>query len=436
MSSHVKKKREDYDRKYYQKSQYKRFKSELFNSEYIRKQNARQQKCRRLKAEAQQTSINTTESTTATAEVPSDAAKSITATAQSPSTVRTNLRRTEGIRRRRAYTRKMKNENEKLSNEINVLRKQNLKLKKALSQQHSEDIEKDDETPTVSPTKLFLKNVSPRAKKRATKRLIDKKQQLPRGSVSKFRLKLGINLSNDYSSQSDISSTLQKDIEEFLCQDDVTKQAPDKKKHVNGKQIRYLLNHLSTIHQRFIMESGLNCHYSTFTRYIPDHVLKPSTDDWGTCLCIICLNPQLKLEKLQRLKFLYPVLKTILPDGLADITELVTDEIKTKEFLDNLIKLKDEKFNITYTEWTKKKHSKSDVPVSTKTTLTISIFDFTTKFLNEINNLVSHIDRVRQQFRAAKQAKQAATEQEDTVAIHLDWWENFKLKQARQEKGK
>ncbi|CAF1231154.1 unnamed protein product [Rotaria sp. Silwood1] len=242
MSSHVKKKREDYDRKYYQKSQYKRFKSELFNSEYIRKQNARQQKCRRLKAEAQQTSINTTESTTATAEVPSDAAKSITATAQSPSTVRTNLRRTEGIRRRRAYTRKMKNENEKLSNEINILRKQNLKLKKALSQQHSEDIEKDYETPTVSPTKLFLKNVSPRAKKRATKRLIDKKQQLPRGSVSKFRLKLGINLSNDYSSQSDISSTLQKDIEEFLCQDDVTKQAPDKKKHVNGKQIRYSLD--------------------------------------------------------------------------------------------------------------------------------------------------------------------------------------------------
>ncbi|CAF4101499.1 unnamed protein product, partial [Rotaria magnacalcarata] len=45
-------------------------------------------------------------------------------------------------------------------------------------------------------------------------------------------------------------------------------------------------------------------------------------------------------------------------------------------------------------------------------------------------DLVSHIDRVRQQFRAEKQARQMATEQEDTITIQLDWSENFKLKQA------
>ncbi|CAF1666236.1 unnamed protein product, partial [Rotaria sp. Silwood1] len=50
-------------------------------------------------------------------------------------------------------------------------------------------------------------------------------------------------------------------------------------------------------------------------------------------------------------------------------------------------------------------------------------------------DLIAHIDRVRQQFRAAKQARQAAMEQEDTITIHLDWSENFKLKQPRQEKG-
>jgi hypothetical protein len=190
--------------------------------------------------------------------------------------LKTTLRKAEGIRRRRAHTRKMKNENEKLSNEIKVLRKENLNLKKILSEQRSEDIETDDETPTVSPTKLFLKNLSPRAKQNATKRLLDKKEELPRGSISKFRQKLGINLSNDYSSPSNTSSILQNGIEEFLCQDDVTKQAPDKKKNINGKQIRYLLNHLSTVHQRFILETGNNCHYSTFTRYVPDYVLKPS----------------------------------------------------------------------------------------------------------------------------------------------------------------
>lgn len=93
----------------------------------------------------------------------------------------------------------------------------------------------------------------------------------------------------------------------------------------------------------------------------------------------------MKLEKLQRLKFLYSVLKALLPDGLTDITDLVTDEIKTKDFLNNLVKLKEEQFHITYTEWIKKKCDKSKVPVSTKTTITSSISDFITKFINEIN---------------------------------------------------
>ncbi|CAF4589711.1 unnamed protein product, partial [Rotaria magnacalcarata] len=80
-------------------------KSESFNSEYIRKQNARQQKCRRLKTTAQKTSTNATELTTATAQAPSNTT--------APPTVRTILRKAEGILRRRANTRKMKNKNEK-----------------------------------------------------------------------------------------------------------------------------------------------------------------------------------------------------------------------------------------------------------------------------------------------------------------------------------
>ncbi|CAF1283943.1 unnamed protein product [Adineta steineri] len=426
MASHVKKKRQDYNRKYYQKLQYKRVKSESFNSEYIRKQNARQQKCRRLKTTAQKISTNSTELTIAAAQAPSNTT--------APPTVRTILRKAEGILRRRANTRKMKNKNEKLSNEVKVLRKENSKLKRLLSQQHSKDSETNDITPAATPTKLFIDNVSTTAKKRATKRLLNKKENLPRGSLSKLRKKLGINLSNNYNPPSSTPSILQKDIEEFLLQDDVTKQAPDKKKQLHGKQIRYLLNHLSTIHQRFMTETGNNCHYSTFTRYVPDFIVKPSVNDWGTCLCAICINPQMKLEKLQNLKSRHSIIKTVLIDGLTDITELVTDEIKTKYFINNLATLKHEQFNITYSEWVKKKNEQSNVPISTKTTITSSMADFVNKFVNEIENLTHHIDRVRQQFRAAKQAKQMAIEQDDTVTIHLDWSENFNLKQARQEK--
>ncbi|CAF5060309.1 unnamed protein product, partial [Rotaria sp. Silwood1] len=257
----------------------------------------------------------------------------------------------------------------------------------------------------------------------------------PRGSVSKLR-KLGVNLSNNYDPPSSTPSILQKEIEDFLCQDDISKQAPDKKKQLHGKQIRYLLHHLSTVHQRFVTETGNSCHYSTFTRYVPDFVIKPNANDWGTCLCVTCLNPQMKFEKLQNLKSRYSIIKSVLIDGLTDITELVTDEIKTKDFKSNLAILKDEQFTITYSEWIKKKNDESNILVSTKTTITSFIADFVNKFTNEIENLTHHIDRMRQQFRAAKNARQMAMEEDDVATIHLDWSENFKLKQARQDKGK
>ena len=44
----------------------------------------------------------------------------------------------------------------------------------------------------------------------------------------------------------------------------------------------------------------MECSYSTFTRYVPDNICKPKAEDWGTCLCMKYLNPELKLEGLWR----------------------------------------------------------------------------------------------------------------------------------------
>lgn len=350
-----------YNLKYRRKIQLRRFMSKSFDLEFKTKQTARQQKCRQRKIEAK---------------------KEVAVALAQPAT-KLDLRKTEGAKRRRANTRKLKIENEKLLNKVQQLQKENLKMERLLSQQCSHEVHNVDTTPVMSPAKLFINNVSPSAKKRATKRLLNQKEHLPRGSISKFRKQLGINLSNDYNPPSDTSSTLQRDIQEFLCQDDVSKPAPDKKKQLNGKQIRYLLNHLSTIHQRFVAETGTNCHYSTFTRYVPDFVVKPNVNDWGTCLCVTCLNPQMKFEKLQGLKSRHSTIKSLLIDGLIDITELVTDEIKTRDFKSNLAIIKNEQFNITYSEWIKKKE-RSNTSVSTKITITSSIDDFVNKFTNEI----------------------------------------------------
>jgi len=107
-----------------------------------------------------------------------------------------------------------------------------------------------------------------------------KEEDLNRGTIFELRKKLGTNLSNNYSSSSNMTkTTFNQDIEEFLCQDDITKQAHAKMKQSHGKQIRYLLNHSSTIHQRFVSETNNNCHYSIFTCYVSDFVVKPNAHD-------------------------------------------------------------------------------------------------------------------------------------------------------------
>ena len=35
---------------------------------------------------------------------------------------------------------------------------------------------------------------------------------------------------------------------------------------------------------------------TTFTCHVPDNIIKPKPEDWGTFLCQTCLTPELKLS--------------------------------------------------------------------------------------------------------------------------------------------
>ncbi|CAF1678274.1 unnamed protein product [Adineta ricciae] len=99
----------------------------------------------------------------------------------------TDLRTVEGAKRRRANTKKLRDENEKLLKEVKKLKNENAEMKKILSEQHLGITNTVDTTPALSPTKLFIGTVSPAAKRRAKRRLLDEKENLPRGSVSKLK---------------------------------------------------------------------------------------------------------------------------------------------------------------------------------------------------------------------------------------------------------
>ncbi|CAF1653733.1 unnamed protein product, partial [Didymodactylos carnosus] len=163
-------------------------------------------------------------------------------------------------------------------------------------------IEEASKTPMKNVSQILMNHVSPLARERATRRIISDKDSFPRGTITKIRKEAGINLSNKYTAKKINDSELRTSIIEFLTRDDNSKVCPDKKNVKNNVATRFRLHHLSILHQRFITETGIDIHYSTFTRYVPNNIIKPRVQDWGTCLCVLCINPEMKLQKIIQLK--------------------------------------------------------------------------------------------------------------------------------------
>ena len=76
--------------------------------------------------------------------------------------------------------------------------------------------------------------------------------------------------------------------------DDNSFSCPDKDK----EGVCYRRDTLEVLHEKFMWEEMVECHYSTFTHNIPQNIRKPKPEDWGTSLCKTCLNPELKMEAL------------------------------------------------------------------------------------------------------------------------------------------
>ncbi|CAF3986560.1 unnamed protein product [Rotaria sordida] len=290
-----------------QRIKVKRVLSKIFDKEFKRKKNQSQAKWRQKKKQEQQ---------------------QLRVIPPPPSAItnKTMLRKKEGQQRRHINTSKLKNENESLRRTVRQLTLENEKLKAQCPQT----------PPRLSPAKLLLKNVSPSATIRAVMRLKDQKDNLSRGSNSQFRKQLGINLSVQNQSKNIGPSKLESDIEQFFCQDNVSKLCPDKKKVINGGQVRHRLNHLYTLHQWFENETKIDIDYSTFTRHIPPYIQKPSHESWGTCLCVTCLNPQMKYEKLKQMGHKNSTVKSIMNGTPVDLSEIIKNDDEIGQFKNNL----------------------------------------------------------------------------------------------------
>ena len=195
MAATSKMKQAQYDKRRHKKIKRKRSLDKIFDKEYKQKQALRQRKRRdKLKQQQQQHTVTPTLSP-----------------GSSSITTKSDLRKKEGLQRRRSNTLKLKQENADLRASIRQLTIENNKLKVSRQQTPSRP----------SPTKILLDNISPSSKKRGILRIKDQKEHLLRGSAEDFRKKLGVNLSNSNAPKKTTPSTLRNTIEQFLCQDQI-----------------------------------------------------------------------------------------------------------------------------------------------------------------------------------------------------------------------
>ena len=163
---------------------------------------------------------------------------------------------------------------------------------------------------------------------------------------TQIRKELRINLSINVRENKNSPTVLQKSIEDFFLRDDVTRVCPETKKVKKTQNdpdeempLRHRLSSLPSLHKKFVAESSHDCSYSYFSRHCPCYVEKPSPNDWGTCLCRTCLNPEIKLEALAKILNDTPFKW----DDTSDYNDI-------KDLIKRIDQLKCDKL-ITFSEW-------------------------------------------------------------------------------------
>ena len=182
----------------------------------------------------------------------------------------------------------------------------------------SNNINSGDETPSAS--SVLMGSVSPDAKKRAKYRLkldppdmnsVIRDLRLDRVTISPTDRK---------------KSHTQLKVEEFLFQDQNSIPVPDIK--ASEKNLRYMLMSKIDLHQKYLIDMDHPVSYPQFCRCIPENIKKPKPEDWGTCLCKACLNPELKIECIKQLLSVSLELQEINIQNVDDIVIGVCEQIK------------------------------------------------------------------------------------------------------------
>ena len=95
--------------------------------------------------------------------------------------------------------------------------------------------------------------------------------------------------------------------------------------------------------------SVIKCSYAQFSRYVPANIIKHHPEDWGTCLCMLCLNPELKLESVKRE---FPQIQPTIED--------LAGEASKEDIKQMILLVSKSEHGLHYLEWSKEKQHLKD----------------------------------------------------------------------------
>ena len=122
---------------------------------------------------------------------------------------------------------------------------------------------------------------------------------------------------------------------------------------------RFRTASLLTLFASFEIQFPNLCTYSTFARYWPALFVKPGASDFGTCLCIICQNMELKVEALVQRRLIgvdqpgYGLDLIIMESRNGNFAS----ENEFKEAIESLAEEEKASINIGFLQWKKVKQT-------------------------------------------------------------------------------
>lgn len=257
-------------------------------------------------------------------------------------------------------------------------------------------------------------------KKYASRRQVSQATAFNRSTLSKPRM-LKI-------TRTRIPDTVKERITEYYLREDNSRMASGRKetrsKHGQKEQIRYLNFNISTLHNKFVLETGFSVKKSTFSSHRPFYVITPSLNNRNICSCIVCCNAQLLLDCMH-FNGLFPtrILRTALNKIMCfadreECCQSVCQKCQNNKAVDlKLLHTSELKFY----QW--QRVLVENVKLTRCVENVKSAFEVVKSFETKLRHYAEHIFRAKQQLQAVFLAKNILDP--SNAVIHIDFSSSY-----------